>query len=156
METPLSGTILPVSPQKNWFGRNWKWFVPVASLAVIVLFAAFIAAVFGLVEASFQSSSVYTQALARARANPQVSGQIGLPLKAGWFTTGNLNIDNDDGNADLVIPISGPKGKGKIYVVAKKTADVWRYETLEVEVNGQPDRILLLQASDEPTPSRRN
>lgn len=153
METPLGGTILSESPQNSWFKRNWKWFVPAVSLAAIVLMLAFVAAVFGLVEASFQSSGAYTQALTRAQANPQVSGRIGLPLKPGWFATGSISINNDSGSADLVIPISGPKGKGEIYAVATKTAGIWHYKTLVVEVSGQQDRIDLSQASDGPAPN---
>ena len=109
------------------------------------LILTFIAGVFWIVEASFKSSSAYTQALALAQANPQVTGKIGQPLKAGWFATGNINIHNDSGDADITIPISGPTGKGWIYAVAKKQAGVWRFETLKVEIDGQPDQINLLQ-----------
>jgi hypothetical protein len=31
----------------NWWSRNWKWFVPVGCLSLILLFCAFIAVVFG-------------------------------------------------------------------------------------------------------------
>ena len=43
--------------------------------------------------------------------------------------------------------ISGPKGKGTIYVVAKKSAGEWSYSRMEVEVEGQPGRIDLLRPS---------
>jgi len=115
-------------------------------LTIIVLLLAFVAGVLSIVEVSFKSSGAYTQALALAQANSQVSDKIGRPLKPGWFALGSISINGDSGDADISIPISGPNGKGRIYAVAKKIAGIWRYETLEIEVDGQPDRIDLLQA----------
>src|SRR5271157_1659869 len=151
METTMSGTTSPALPGKNWFERNWKWVVPSGCLTIIVLILGFIAGVFCVVEISIRSSDVYNQALAQAQANSQVSEKIGRPLNAGWFATGEINIHNDSGDADITIPISGPKGKGWIYAVAKKKAGVWRYETLLVEVDGQEDQINLLQSPPAPS-----
>jgi len=146
MGTSMGAITPPPGPRKSWFDRNWKWFVPSGCLTVIVLFLAFVAAVFGIVETSFRSSGPYTHALALAQASSQVSDKIGRPLMPGWFVEGSININGDSGDADISIPISGPRGKGEIYVVANKIAGVWQYKTLQVEVNGQPDRIDLLQA----------
>ncbi|MGD0901362.1 MAG: cytochrome c oxidase assembly factor Coa1 family protein [Terracidiphilus sp.] len=146
METSVAAATPPALPRRNWFERNWKWFVPSGCLTIIVLLLAFVAGVLSIVEVSFKSSGAYTQALALAQANSQVSDKIGRPLKPGWFALGSISINGDSGDADISIPISGPNGKGRIYAVAKKIAGIWRYETLEIEVDGQPDRIDLLQA----------
>ena len=145
------GTITsPQGPPKSWFDRNWKWFVPAGCLTIIVLFLAFVAGILGIVETSFRSSGPYTHALAQAQASSQVSDKIGLPLKPGWFVSGSISINGSSGDADISIPISGPKGKGEIYVVANKIAGVWQYKTLQVSVDGQSDRIDLLQAPPAP------
>lgn len=60
-------------------------------------------------------------------------------------------MDGPSGHADLSIPIYGPNGKGIIYVVADKNAGVWRFETLQVEIDGQPKRIDLLLEEDQPS-----
>jgi hypothetical protein len=135
-------------PQQNWFARNWKWFVPTGCLTLLVLFFAFLAGILGLVETFVRSSDAYREALTRARADPRVVDKIGQPLHPGWFVSGSVNVSGESGDADISIPISGPKGKGKIYVSAKKIAGQWRFETLQVEVAGQSDRIDLLQASN--------
>jgi hypothetical protein len=98
------------------------------------------------VEGSVKRSNAYTQALARVQADPQVSDKIGRPIEPGWFISGSVNVNGDSGDANLSIPISGPKGKGKIYVVSKKSAGLWQFETLQVEVDGLAERIDLLQA----------
>jgi len=146
METSMGAATPPAGPRKNWFERNWKWFVPSGCLTLIVLFLGFVASVFGIVEASFKSSDVYSHALMEAQANARVSETIGQPLKPGWFISGSINVSGDSGDADISIPITGPKRKGTIYAVAKKIAGTWQYETLQVEVDGQPDRIDLLKA----------
>jgi hypothetical protein len=144
MESSMGGARTPALPCKNWFERNWKWFVPTGCLTIIVLFLAFIAGVLSIVELSLKSSGAYIQALAAAQANPQVANKIGRPLKAAWFVSGDINTNGDSGDADISIPISGPKGRGTIYAVAKKIAGNWQFETLQVELDGQPDRIDLL------------
>ena len=152
MGTPMGAELAPAGLGKNWFQRNWKWFVPSGCLTLIVLFLGFIAGVFGIVEASFKSSAVYNHALMEARANARVFEEIGQPLKPGWFISGSINVSGDSGDSDISIPIAGPKGKGTIYAVAKKSAGEWQYQTLQVKVDGQPDRIDLLKAP--PSPSR--
>jgi hypothetical protein len=52
----------------------------------------------------------------------------------------------------MSIPISGPYAEGHIIVVANKRANQWNFETLEVEVNGQDERIPLLEAAPAKSP----
>jgi len=49
--------------------------------------------------------------------------------------------------ADLAIPISGPKGKGTIYVKAAKSLGRWTYSDLIVEIQATRNRIDLLKGS---------
>jgi Cytochrome oxidase complex assembly protein 1 len=144
MGGPSIGPIAP-NPPKGWFDRNWKWLLPVGCLGFVVLASAFVGGIFLLVETSFRNSDAFAQAMARAQANPQVIAGTGQPLRAGWLISGSINVSGSSGHADLSIPISGPKGEGKIYAVARKSSGVWQFETLQVEVEGQPERIDLLQ-----------
>jgi Cytochrome oxidase complex assembly protein 1 len=97
------------------------------------------------------TSDCYQQTLARVRTSPEIAQKIGEPLKVGWLASGSINTSNSSGNADISIPISGPKGKGTIYMVAKKSAGLWKFETLQVEVKGETARIDLLQPQEEKT-----
>jgi hypothetical protein len=116
-------------------------------MTIIVLIAAFVGGIFALVVGSMKSSDAYTLAMARVAADPQVAEKIGRPVSPGWFISGNVNVNGDSGDANLAIPVSGPKGKGKVYAEAKKSAGQWQFDTLQVEVEGQPGRIDLLQAT---------
>ena len=142
----------PAASSKDWLSRNWKWVIPVALLVIALCVVAFIGAILLIVETSFQHSDCYIQALTRATASPQVIEKIGQPLKAAWLASGSINISGPTGNADISIPVSGPRGKGTLYVVAKKNAGKWNFETLQVEIEGQSERIDLLK-SEVPLPT---
>ena len=132
-------------PEKNWWGRNWKWFVPVGCLSIIVLFAGFVVLILTLVFGMMKSSDVYKVGVAEAQAHPVVQEVLGLPIETGLFVSGNINTSGPSGEANLSIPISGPRGEGTIYVVAEKSAGQWEFSTLVVEVTETRQRIDLLE-----------
>jgi hypothetical protein len=121
--------------EKGWWERNWKWAVPVFAVAVVALF---ITALFALVISAFRSSYVYQEALTRARAHPAVVERLGTPIEPGRFVSGSINVSGASGDADLSIPVSGPKGKGTLYARAEKRAGEWRFSILAfVSEDGQ-------------------
>ena len=128
----------------NWITRNWKWAVPVAVVGLSVLLASFVGSILLIVETSIQHSDFYPVALVRARENPEVVRKLGQPIQAGWLASGSINISGPSGSADVSIPLHGPKAEGTLYVVAKKSAGRWGFETLKVEVKGESQRIDLL------------
>ena len=145
---------LPSQPSNSWWKRNWKWFLPVGCLTgcltIIVLAVVFAGTIALIVFGAIKSTDVYKDALARAKANPDVIAALGSPIKEGLFVSGNTNVNGASGEANISIPISGPKGKGTIYVVAKKSAGRWEYSELVVEIEKTKERIDLL-AEPEPT-----
>jgi len=135
--------------QKGWFGRNWKWFVPVGCLSIVVAAGAVVAAGVYFVFGTIKSSDVYQQALAKARSNQAVVRELGEPIEPGWLVSGTINVRDDSGNADLRIPVSGPKKSGAVYATAIKKQGKWDISTLEVEIEGETKRINLLTPSSE-------
>jgi hypothetical protein len=109
-------------------------------LLVIVGICGFVIFLFSLMK----NSDVAKEALARARSNPGVVEHLGTPIKAGWFVSGSISLNNSSGDANLSVPIAGPKGKGTIYLTAHKSAGTWTYSVLQVEVKGSKAKIDLL------------
>ena len=112
---------LPLQPRGNWWTRNWKWFVPTGCFTILILFAAFITLIVMIVFSAMKSSDVYKDALKRAKAEPAVIEALGSPIKDGMFVSGSTNVNGASGEANLAIPIYGPKGEGTLYVVAEKS-----------------------------------
>ena len=141
---PLPGTV-PPAKKTGWWQKNWKWFVPVGCLGLLVLFTGFIALIVSVVFGILKSSEVYRVALDAARSEPAVEMALGTPIEEGLFVMGNINISGSSGNADLAIPISGPVDQGTIYAIAEKSAGQWAFSVLEVEIKTTGERIGLLE-----------
>jgi hypothetical protein len=142
---------VPVAaPPRNWWQRNWKWFVPTGCLTIIALGVAFVVLIILVIFGAIKSSDAYKIALERAKSDPRVIEELGEPIEAGWFLSGKTKVDGDSGESDLTIPIQGPKGKASVYAVATKSAGEWEYSKLIVKVRSTGETIDLLAAGDEP------
>ena len=117
---------------------------------MVLLFLAFIGSILVIVFSAMKSTDVYRNALARAQADPAVLEVLGSPIKDGFLVSGNTNVNGASGESNLAIPISGPRGKGTIYVSANKSLGQWNYSGLVVEVGQTHERIDLLK---KPAPS---
>jgi hypothetical protein len=126
--------------------QNWKWFVPLLSLLVLLCLGGFF--VGGL--ALMKSSDAYSGAVARAKASPAVLTALGSPIKDGLFFAGNIKENNSSGSANLAIPISGPKGTAKLYVSASRSSGQWHFDNLIVLVDKTEQRIDLSDTNQPP------
>ena len=103
-----------------------------------------------IVFSAIKSTDPYKDAIARARMNPAVIEALGSPIKDGLFVSGNTNVNGAAGEANLAIPISGPKGKGTIYAKATKSLGHWSYSDLVVEIQATRNRVDLLKGPAPP------
>ena len=136
-------------PPAGWLSRHWKGALGCGCLVVPLLVIAFAGGIVYLAFSSMRSSDVYLQALDKARSNPQVVRSLGTPLEAGWWLSGSMSTAGDSGSAVLTIPISGPQGKAKINLDAKKVGGRWTFKRLEVAIEGQQEPIVLIAPADE-------
>ncbi len=119
--------------------------MPLGCFTVVLVSVIFVGSILVIVFGAMKSTDVYKDALARAKADPAVIEALGLPIKDGFLMSGNTNVNGASGESNLAIPISGPKGKGTIYVSAQKSLGEWKYSGLVVEVGQTHHRIDLLQ-----------
>jgi hypothetical protein len=134
---------LPGKQSGSWWQRNWKWFVPV-SLGSIVVFFSFIMLIVTFVFGLMKSCDAYKGALAMAQNNPYVQEALGSPIEDGLLVMGNITVNGSSGHADLSIPVSGPHGRGRIFVLATKSAGQWTFQTLVVDIETTNERIDLI------------
>lgn len=113
--------------------RRWLWWAIPSGCAVLLLLAA--GGLFGLlylVNSALGEAEAYTQPLSRAQASAEVRALLGEPIEPGWLPQGQIQLSNDEGEARLSIPISGPRGEAVIEVRADKIDGRWRYQRMEV------------------------
>ena len=127
--------------------------MPLGGFTVALLFVVFVGSLLLIVFSAAKSTDVYKEALARAKTDPAVIEALGSPIKDGFLVSGNANVNGPSGESNLAIPISGPNGKGTIYVSANKLLGQWNYSGLAAEVRQTHQRIDLLQKTV-PTNSR--
>jgi hypothetical protein len=130
--------------EKEWYERNKKWAVPVGCLAAIVVIVGFFGGIFFIAFSAIKYSGVYVESLTRAHASPAVLQALGEPIEEGFLVFGSIHVNGPSGEADISIPISGPKGSGTLYAVATKSAGIWHFDLLQVEIKGSEERIDLL------------
>ena len=92
-----------------------------------------------------KSNAPYTDSITAVQNSPAAVAALGEPIEPGFFPTGNINLNNGEGTVDFQIGVSGPKGKGKIFVKGNKASgsSSWNYETWELKVDGQEQAIPL-------------
>ena len=90
------------------------------------------------------NSEVTSKAFETAERNPVVADRLGSPLRKGWFVSGSVETTPASGHAELAIPISGPKGSGKLYVEAHKRAGLWKIDLLQFGSKDSDERTDLL------------
>lgn len=139
----FDATAAPAPPRSRRH-RNWKWAAPAGRLSILALIALFAGSIVLLVLTLMRHTDVFREAVARAEANPQVRTELGEPIREGWWVSGHVRTSGSSGNAGLAIPLKGSRRDGTVYAVAHKSAGIWKYDTLEVAVEGRPGRISLL------------
>lgn len=148
----MSSGYIPAAPPppfpvpESWFSRNWKWLVLTAVLGFILLVALAVGGLISFVFGLLKSGEPYQHAVAVARSNPDVVRELGAPVAPAWYLSGSESESGSSGDADLAIPLKGSLHRGTVYVRAKKTEGVWRYDKLEMLVEGREIRIDLLPA----------
>ena len=117
--------------------------VPVVGLTPVLFCGGLLTLLSSVGFSALKNEWYYEQAVARMRASAEVTAILGTPVDAG-FPRGNLNHSGRTGHADISIPISGPDGKGTIYVVAEKSDGQWSFSTLKVAIQPTGELIDLM------------
>ena len=128
----------PPARSGSWIDRNWRWVLPVACIVFpfggVGIFLVILSLALGMIK----TSEPFETGLERARANAKVVEFLGTPLDDDFMTSGNISANDEEGTASLVIPISGPKASGMLYVDGTKENGTWTYSRLEVVIESGP------------------
>lgn len=142
-QPPIPGAP-PPGPRKSWWGRNWKWVVPVGCLTPIIVCGGLITLGVTVGLGAIKSSDVYQQSLAAAQADARVQQALGTPVEPGFLVTGNIDVQNSSGRADLTYPISGPKGGGTVHAMGDMAGGAWTLNLVVVKIDASGEEIDVL------------
>lgn len=83
-------------------------------------------------------------AVAHANLHPEVTAALGTPLKVGRFASGSIQYSGSSGEADLALPVYGPKGGGTLYVKATRESGRWTIDALTLSPDDGSSRIKII------------
>jgi hypothetical protein len=138
-ESPVTSTYVPPPPAAPPAKKSGclKWGL-IGCGSLLVLGGIFVVVLVVVVFGAMKKSDVYKEALSRAQNSPAVQAALGTPIEAGMMVSGSINVDTTGGHATLDFPISGPKGKAVVHVVATKTGEKWDYNAMTVKPENGP------------------
>lgn len=120
--------------------RNW-------ARAGLIVLLAFLALIYGVMT-MMKNNDAFRMSMAKISSNERVIAEFGEPIEAGWFVMGNISINGSSGEADLSIPISGPKCEGRVTSRASKVAGEWNIHLLIVQSECSAEPIILINENN--------
>lgn len=133
--------------------RRLIWLIVGGALALLVLFAV---GLFAVVQHLIGSAEPVQAALREVNQCLPCRKAIGTPIERGWFFMGQVNWSGTGGNADLRIPVEGPRGSGTLRVQSLRTDGVWRFVELILSIPAKDQTITLWHEGENVTPTGDN
>jgi hypothetical protein len=135
------------TPKKNRFSRKWTWIIA-AALGIMLLGCVSCvglagAGIYGIVNL-LTSHPLYREALQIVQNDSQAQEMLGTPIEAGQLWNGNIVDTGSTGRADISFRVSGPKGSGRVDVVAKKVGGEWIITLLQLVMDDTHERLLII------------
>lgn len=140
-----------MEPQKSWWKRNWKWFVPLSGCFLLLIFMVVLAGgLFFGISSVMDDSDAYKEGIKRISGDDYVVSILGAPIEKDGVTKGAIKYHNGIKSVNLSVPIKGPNGKATLRVVGEAINDLWEYSKIEVSIEAQDTIVNVLQKNATP------
>ena len=131
--------------QKSWWKRNWKWFVSVCGILLIII-SVFISSGMGRIGAdlaqAYSDTELYENALDKAKSDQKVTELLGEiePIDKLAILEGEVHYTNDNQTVNSTIRIKGEKGKARMDIIADRINNEWKYKKINVRIKSPPEK----------------
>lgn len=157
MFVPLVNLVMPFvlgakGSEWAWRNRAWrdvehfkktqrKW-----ACAGLILIFVLVPTYIGISMTAMKQNEAYRLSISEIQGHEEVKTELGEPITAGLFVTGNVSMSGPDGRAALQYTVKGTKAEGEASVYAIKHAGQWELKQVVVEVTGTKKRISVVPA----------
>lgn len=136
--------------EKNWWNRNWKWFLPTTLLLLLGVGLIFTSVIDGNamdVAQAYSDNSLCEDAFKKAKTNERVIEALGdlEPIDKLAILEGNAKYSNNNNSVALTVRIKGSKGKGKMDIFADKNGGNWEYKNIKIRIKNTSEEIQVLK-----------
>ena len=125
--------------QKSWWKKNWKWFVPLSGISIILI-AILVSLGVGeigtnLVQA-YSDTELFENALEKVKSDKRVAELLGEiePIDKLAILEGVVMYSNENKTVNLSIRIIGTKGKAKMDISADLINNKWDYKKINIRI----------------------
>lgn len=117
--------------------RTWAVVAILVVLLPVTLGGIFLGGMFFSVTTSLRNADITKHAISVVQHDPRAIEELGSPIRTAGWVTGHLDETNTVTDADLNIPVIGPKFVGTIRLKGKKKAGgTWQLSTFELDISG--------------------
>ncbi len=127
-------------PPKKSNGKLFL-FLGLGCLLPVLVCGGCIGAIFLGVTTTIKNSEPYTASLEAVQNHEGMRAMLGTPIEGG-MPMGNIELNNNDGKADITYTATGPTGEVQIHVVGTKTDGVWDYSLMTATARGETISLL--------------
>jgi len=122
----MAHTTSPVATKtkRGWFGRNWKWFIPVSLLSALVIGGGIGFFVSFGPNLKLKGTQAYTDTVKAVTNDAAVKAALGDNIKVDTFL-GMPSGSHEERTIQLVFPIKGSQGRGDVQSTAQLINGVW-------------------------------
>lgn len=125
--------------QKSWWKKNWKWFVPLSGISIILI-AILVSSGVGeigtnLVQA-YSDTELFENALEKVKSDKRVAELLGEiePIDKLAILEGVVMYSNENKTVNLSIRVIGTKGKAKMDISADLINNKWDYKKINIRI----------------------
>lgn len=135
--------------QKSWWGRNWKWVVPVGGCfsLIVLMILGLGGLIFGFTSA-VNDSTAFKEAMKRTSENEYIVSTLGEPIEKDGLGSTSMNYSNGLKTVQFSIPIKGPNGTATLKVIGEGIDDTWKYAQMDVFLSERDTIVNLLEEPD--------
>lgn len=131
--------------QKSWWKRNWKWFVPLCGIVLIII-SVFIASGMGSMGTdlaqAYSDTELYENAVEKVKSNHKVTQLLGKiePIDKLAILEGEVHYTNNNQTVKSSIRLKGTKGKARMDITAVQINNEWEYKIINVRIKNPPEK----------------
>ncbi|MBJ2174316.1 hypothetical protein JBL43_08705 [Aureibaculum sp. A20] len=124
--------------QESWWNRNWKWFLPLIGVTVVIVFLIF-SEVGGMsvdIAKAYSEPDLYDNAFEKVKSDKRVIELLGEiePTDKLAILEGVVKYSNEKKTVYTSIRIIGTKGSGRVDISADLIDNVWNYKKINVRI----------------------
>jgi|GEM_PF-6495319 len=141
-----------IPPKKNWFERNWLWFIPLTGILILsIVISLLISSAYNSVKSFFTgfneqltATIPVNEAMQRVVEYEYLNQVLGSPITSLASKKTNFKIHNGLVKRSSQTLLKGPLGTGVLYLTVRRKGEEWEFLQMYVLIDATGEEVELL------------